>query len=66
MLKGIGLVNIFTNGDRKIYVNQKYLQFFEDYTEFYQEKDLGLMVAVEYGNIVSAIMPIRNMEGDNE
>jgi hypothetical protein len=66
LLKGVGLVNIFTNGNRKIYVNQKYLQYFEDYTEFYQEKDLGIITAVEYGNIVGAIIPVRNMEGDNE
>jgi hypothetical protein len=56
------LANVFCNSDRKVYINSKYLSFFEDYTEFYQEKDLALCVAVENGQIVGAVCPIRYNE----
>lgn len=55
---------ILKKDDRKIYVNQKYLQYFEEYTEFYQKDDLQLVVAVENGQIVGALMPIRRTKGD--
>lgn len=57
-----GTINVLKNDNRKIYVNQKYLQYFEDYAEFYQEKDLNIVVAVENGQVVGAIMPIRHKE----
>lgn len=62
----LGFLNILKNGGRKIYVNSKYLGYFESYTEFYQEKDLSLIVAVECGQIVGCIMPIRYLEGETD
>ena len=64
MIERHGLINIFSGNDRKVYINTKYLSFFEDYAEFYQEKDLSLVVVVEYGEIVGAIMPLRHSEED--
>lgn len=64
--KHFGFLKVFKIGDRKSYVNSKYLQYFEDYTEFYQEKDLSIMVAVEYGQVVGCIMPVRYMKGEDD
>ena len=58
------LARILKNNDRKIYINQKYLQYFEDYTEFYQKDNLQIVVAVENGQIVGGLMPIRWTKGD--
>jgi hypothetical protein len=57
-----GLANVFCNSDRKVYINSKYLSFYEDYAEFYQEKDLSLCVVVENGLIVGAVCPMRYNE----
>ena len=62
MISRQGLTSIFCNNDRKVYINTKYLSYFEDYAEFYQEKDLSLCVVVENGQIVGAICPIRYNE----
>ena len=62
--KHFGFVRILKQGGRKIYVQQKFLQYFEDYTSFYQKHDLELIVAVENGQIVCALMPIKWHEGD--
>lgn len=61
-----GLMSVLSNGERKIYINQKYLDYFEDYAEFYQEKDLSLVVVVENGQIVGAVCPIRYSEVQGE
>lgn len=62
------LISVFKSNDRKIYINAKYLSHFEDYAEFYQEKDLSLCVVVENGQIVGAVCPMRckEEEGDTE
>lgn len=57
-----GLVKVFCNSDRKVYINTKYLKHFEDDAEFYQEKDLSLCVVVENGKVVGAVCPIRHIE----
>ena len=59
MLQRIGLINIFNHKDRKVYINSKYLSHFEDYAEFYQEKDRSLCVVVENGQVVGAVCPVR-------
>jgi hypothetical protein len=56
------LINIFSNNDRKVYINSKYLKYFEDWAELYQKKDLSLCVVVESGQIVGAVCPIRYIE----
>lgn len=63
-----GLINVFQNNDeKKIYINEKYLNYFEDYAEFYQEKDLSLCVVVENGQVVGAVCPTRYFgESDSE
>jgi hypothetical protein len=71
MVKPHGLVSVFCNCDRNVYINSKYLGFFEDYAELYQEKDLSICVVVEHGEIVGAVCPIRyreigKMGGDEE
>lgn len=57
-----GLTNILSGNDKKVYINTKYLSYFEDDAEFYQEKDLTLVVVVERGEIVGAIMPLKHIE----
>ncbi len=59
MLQRIGLISVFSHKDRKVYINSKYLSHFEDYAEFYQEKDRSLCVVVENGQVVGAVCPIR-------
>lgn len=60
-----GLVSIFKSNERKVYLNAKYLSFFEDYAEFYQEKDNSLCAVVENGQVVGAICPMRWKEEDD-
>ena len=62
MLQKIGLLNVFRNSCRKVYINTKLLNYFEDYAEFYQEKECELCVVVESGKIVGAVMPVRYTE----
>lgn len=57
-----GLICVLKNENRKIYINQKYLSFFEDCAEFYQEKDRSIVAVLEQGQVVGAIMPIRYTE----
>lgn len=59
MLQRQGLIRIFYQNDRKVYINPKYLSYFEDYAELYQEKDYSLCVVVENGQVVGAVCPIR-------
>ena len=62
MFERTGLLNVFCNSDRKVYINTKFLNYFEDYAEFYQAKELTLCVVVENGEIVGAVMPVRYIE----
>lgn len=57
--KHVGFARILKQGVRKIYVNTKFLQDFEDYTDFYQAEENQIIVAVECDQIVGAFMPIR-------
>lgn len=59
MVEGQGLINVLKNNDRKVYINSKFLSYFEDYAEFYQEKELSLVAVVENGQLVGAICPLR-------
>ena len=60
------LVNILKNDDREICVRQKYLKYFDDCAEFYQEKDKCLVVVAEMGCVVGGIMPMVIRDGDIE
>lgn len=62
MIARHGLTNILSGNDRKVYINTKYLSYFEDYAEFYQEKDHTLVVVVECEEVVGAIMPLKHNE----
>lgn len=57
--KALGLLSVFEKNGENIYVNTKYLKFFEEHAIFFQESKLGLIAVVENGNIVGAIMPVR-------
>ena len=59
MVEGQGLINILKNNDKKTYINSKFLSYFEDYAEFYQEKENSLVAVVENGQLIGAICPIR-------
>lgn len=64
--KKAGMIRILKKEGYEIFVKQKYLQYFEDYAEFYQDKDLHIVVVVENGCVVGAVMPMRFLEGDKE
>ena len=68
MLQRIGLISVFKDVDRKVYINSKYLNYFEEHAEFYQDEKfpLSLVVIVENGQIVGAVCPVRYKEEDEE
>ena len=60
------LTRIFRNKDRKVYINTKFLSYFEDYAELYQAKDIQMCVVVENGQVVGGICPIRVLVEEDE
>ena len=64
--KVLGMLRILKQEDREIFVKQGYFQYFDDAAKFYQEKDLCMIVVVEFGQVVGGFMPVRLTEGEKE
>ena len=64
--KILGMLRILQKEDYEIFVQQKFLQYFDCSAEFYQEKNLQIIVVVEFGQVVGCILPVRFTEGETE